>query len=89
MNVTDQFEKERASSHMPMLTMPVMTPEAFANSIGLPLSILQAQCKRGYWPTIKVGKRVFVNVEAVRLQVGRQFLEAYSTDGFSMQMGKL
>lgn len=77
MNTIDEFEKEGVSRHMPMLTMPVMTLEAFANSIGLPLSILQAQCKRGYWPTIKVGKRVFVNVEAVRLQVGKQFLDAY------------
>lgn len=59
------------------LSVPVMTVAAFSQLIGLEESVLQAQVNRGYWPTIKVGKRVFVNVEAVRLQVSKQFLDAY------------
>lgn len=54
-----------------------MTVAAFSQLIGLEESVLQAQVNRGYWPTIKVGKRVFVNVEAVRLRVSKQFLDAY------------
>lgn len=49
-----------------LLAVPVMTREAFANAIGLPLSVLAAQCDRGYWPTLKVGKYSFINVELVR-----------------------
>ncbi|MXS85446.1 hypothetical protein ABO04_05835 [Nitrosomonas sp. HPC101] len=58
--------------------MPIMTMEAFAHTIGLPFSVFHAQYKRGYWPTTKIGKRVFVNVEAVRMQMGKQYLDAYS-----------
>lgn len=43
-----------------------MTREAFAAAIGLPLSVLVAQCDRGYWPTLKIGKYSFINVELVR-----------------------
>lgn len=46
---------------------PLMTREAFAQAIGLPIGVLVAQCDRGYWPQLTVGKRVFINVEAVRL----------------------
>jgi hypothetical protein len=45
---------------------PLMTREAFAAAIGLPLGVLIAQCERGYWPMVRKGKRVFVNVESVR-----------------------
>ncbi|WP_073103853.1 hypothetical protein [Pollutimonas bauzanensis] len=63
------------NSHL-TLSAPVMTVTAFSQLIGLEASVLQAQVNRGYWPTIKVGKRVFVNVEAVRLQVSKSFLDA-------------
>ncbi|GAQ30430.1 hypothetical protein K6V18_06600 [Ralstonia insidiosa] len=48
------------------LSVPVMTREAFAAAIGLPLTVLAAQCDRGYWPTLKIGKYSFINVELVR-----------------------
>ncbi|MBU9490769.1 hypothetical protein [Burkholderia multivorans] len=51
---------------MPLLSVPVMTREAFASAIGLPVSVLTAQIDRGYWPTVKIGKYSFVNVELVR-----------------------
>lgn len=52
----------------PTLAVPLMTREAFAAVVGLPLGVLIAQCDRGYWPQLTKGKRVFINVEAVRVQ---------------------
>lgn len=49
------------------LAVPLMTREAFAASVGIELNVFVRQCQRGYWPEITVGKRVFVNVEAIRL----------------------
>jgi len=46
--------------------VPLMTREAFALAVGLPLTVLVAQAERGYWPEVRVGKRVFINVELVR-----------------------
>lgn len=51
---------------VPQLSVPLMTREAFAAAIGLPVSVLAAQIDRGYWPTLKVGKYSFINVELVR-----------------------
>jgi hypothetical protein len=53
---------------MPALLVPLMTREAWARAIGIPVTVLLAQCERGYWPQITKGKRVFINVEAVRLE---------------------
>lgn len=55
--------------------VPVMTREAFALAIGLPLGVLVAQAERGYWPQVTVGKRVFINVEAVRLKAAERAQE--------------
>ena len=52
-----------------------MTREAFASAIGLPLGVLTAQAERGYWPQITIGKRVFINVEAVRLLAAERAAE--------------
>ena len=57
-------------------SVPLMTREAFAHAIGLPLGVLVAQAERGYWPEVKVGKWRFINVEAVRqklLERGQEF----------------
>jgi hypothetical protein len=57
-------------------SVPVMTRAAFALAVGLPLGVLVAQCEKGYWPVLHVGKRVFVNLEAVRVaaaQKGKEF----------------
>ena len=58
------------------IDVPLMTREAFAMAIGLPLGVLVAQCDRGYWPQVTKGKRVFINVEAVRLEARRRALES-------------
>lgn len=52
--------------------MPVMTREAFAQAIGLPLGVLVAQAERGLWPQIKVGKRTLINVEAIRIKAAQR-----------------
>ena len=58
------------------IDVPLMTREAFAMASGLPLGVLVAQCDRGYWPQVTKGKRVFINVEAVRLEARRRALES-------------
>lgn len=57
------------------MAMPLMTPIAFSQAMGIEHSVFQAQCNRGYWPTIKVGKRVFINVEAVRIKAAERAAE--------------
>lgn len=53
--------------------LPVLlTREKFAEQIGLPVTVLIAQCERGYWPQVTVGKRVFLNVEAVRIAAAKK-----------------
>lgn len=61
---------DAASVHsVPALGFPVvLTRERFAEWVGLPLGVLQAQCDRGYWPQLTIGKRVFINVEALRVR---------------------
>lgn len=53
-------------------SVPLMTREAFAQAVGLPVGVLAAQADRGYWPQIKVGTRIFINVEAVRIRAAER-----------------
>ena len=55
--------------------VPLMTAEAFSKLIGLELTVLEAQINRGYWPILKIGKRRFVNVEAVRISAAARASE--------------
>ncbi|AEC19137.1 hypothetical protein PT7_0597 [Pusillimonas sp. T7-7] len=55
-----------------------MTPGAYAQAAGIDFAVFQAQINRGYWPTVKKGKRVFINVEAIRLQAAQDFFDKYS-----------
>ncbi len=64
-----------SSAQAHTFVVPVMTREAFALAIGLPLGVLVAQAERGYWPQVTVGKRVFINVEAVRLKAAERAQE--------------
>jgi hypothetical protein len=59
-----------------VVAVPLMTREAFAAAIGLPSGVVIAQCERGMWGApIRIGKRVFVNVEAIRLQCAERAQE--------------
>lgn len=64
-----------AHSNPIALSMPLMTLEAFSKAIGLELTVLKAQQARGYWPTLRVGKRVFINVEVVRIKAAERAAE--------------
>ena len=58
------------------VAVPLMTREAFAAAVGLPVGVLIGQCERGYWPQVTIGKRVLINVEALRMHAierGREF----------------
>lgn len=60
----------------PMLPIsPLVTRELWAQMLGLPVGVVVAQCERGYWPQITIGKRAFVNVEAVRVQCAERAQE--------------
>ena len=54
---------------------PLMTVEVWAKAIGLDVTVVQAQVNRGYWPTIRVGKRRLVNVEAIRIKAAERAAE--------------
>jgi len=72
-----EYKMNISPSYQPSLSVPLMTREVFAQAIGLPLGVFVSQCERGYWPQITVGKRVFINVEAVRAQAvqrGQEFV---------------
>lgn len=48
--------------------VPLMSRDAFARAIGIPIGVVIAWCDRGYIPTISVGKYSLINVELVRKQ---------------------
>jgi hypothetical protein len=52
--------------------VPLMTREKWAAAIGLPATVVIAQAEKGYWPLTHIGKRVFVNVEAVRIAAAKK-----------------
>ncbi|WP_394461701.1 hypothetical protein [Roseateles sp. BYS180W] len=61
---------------LPLLASPLVSRERWAEMLGLPPGVVIAQCERGMWGApIRVGKRVFVNVEAIRLQCAERAQE--------------
>lgn len=55
---------------------PLMTVQLWASVVGLPVGVVSAQVENGYWPTVRIGKRVLVNAEAVRraaVEAGSRF----------------
>lgn len=44
----------------------ILTAEKFAALVGLPTGVVEAQLDRRILPVIKIGKRRFVNLEALR-----------------------
>jgi hypothetical protein len=58
-----------------VVQLPLLTRAAFAASVGLPIGVLIGQCERGYWPEITIGKRVFINVEALRVLAAKKSSE--------------
>jgi hypothetical protein len=54
---------------------PLVTRELYAQASGLELGVFVAQCERGFWPVVHVGKRVLVNVEAIRIAAAKKSQE--------------
>jgi hypothetical protein len=65
-NKTDYFQGSFGHTNV------LMTREKWAAAIGLPATVVIAQAEKGYWPLIHIGKRVFVNVEAVRIAASKK-----------------
>ena len=70
-----QTIQQTADKGTVVLALPLMSRSAFAKAIGIPEGVLVAQAERGYWPQITIGKRVFINVEAVRLLAAERAAE--------------
>ena len=57
-------EREQPMNDLPQVS--ILTAERFAELVGLPTGVVEAQLDRRTLPTIKFGKRRFVNLEALR-----------------------
>lgn len=44
----------------------ILTAQKFAEAVGLPVGVVEAQLDRRILPVFKIGKRRFVNMEALR-----------------------
>ena len=66
MSASDKFGQTLPEQSLS--NIPLMTREAFARAIGLPVGVLTSQADKGYWPQVTIGRRVFINVEAVRIR---------------------
>jgi hypothetical protein len=48
--------------------VPVMSRDAFASAIGIPVGVVIGWVERGYLPCISIGKYSLINLELVRKQ---------------------
>ena len=46
--------------------LPILTAEKFAEAVGLPIGVVEAQLDRRLLPCLRIGKRIFINIEALR-----------------------
>lgn len=53
-------------SQAPILTLPILSAEKFAEAVGLPIGVVEAQLDRRLLPCLRIGKRRFVNLEALK-----------------------
>jgi hypothetical protein len=51
---------------------PLVTREKWALLTGLSVPTIFSGCDRGFWPVVHVGRRVLINVEAVRLAAAKK-----------------
>lgn len=50
------------SADLRSLYVPLYTQERFAEIIGLPVGVIRAQIKRGYFPVVRIGRYTFINI---------------------------
>ena len=48
------------------ISMPLLSRQRFADLIGLPVGVIEKQCERGYWPTVRVGHYSLINVASIQ-----------------------
>lgn len=46
--------------------VPILSRQRFAEVVGLTHATVASMCDRGYLPTVHFGRRVFINLEALR-----------------------
>jgi hypothetical protein len=68
----DTETRTQTITHLQTSLPALMTREKFSELVGLPISVFIAQCERGYWPTVTVGRRCMVNAEAVRMAAAKK-----------------
>ena len=49
-----------------ILPLPILSAEKFADAVGLPIGVVEAQLDRRQLPVLKIGKRRFINMELLR-----------------------
>lgn len=58
------------------INLPLITREKFADLVGISRATCFSACDRGYIPVIRLGgRRVFVNLEAIRAQCVEKVLK--------------
>ncbi|GHD66103.1 hypothetical protein GCM10007350_27830 [Jeongeupia chitinilytica] len=50
----------------PLGASVLVTRERWAELTGLPLGVIEAQCDKGYWPTVRKGKYSLINVAQIQ-----------------------
>lgn len=57
------YESAKSATSLPTLPpVPMMSREAFAAAIGLPVGVIVGFCNKGYLPTVSIGKYSLINV---------------------------
>lgn len=49
-----------------IVPLSILTREKFGEQVGLTAKTVYAMCDRGYLPVVRVGRRVFINLVALR-----------------------
>lgn len=75
MTGSDNFVTVQAGdAQLPNVQMPVVSRERFAELSGLTAATVYGMCDRGFLPVIHFGRRVLVNMEAIRAQCADKVL---------------
>jgi predicted DNA-binding transcriptional regulator AlpA len=63
----NELSGQKFSGDLINTVSPILTREAFAQQVGLTAPTVYSMCDRGYLPTVHLGRRVFINLEVLRL----------------------
>lgn len=74
MGASDNLEQLQLAAASVALQLPLLTRERFADLVGLTSSTVYSMADRGYLPTVHFGRRVFINLEALRSQCAAKVL---------------